>query len=210
MKTVSPVLAYINEQPKAIQASLLKIRNLILEQAPHSTECIIYNMPAFKQQQVILYFAAFKNHIGIYPTATGVLAFEKWTTEYKTSKGAIQLPYHKAIPTTLLIKLIQTRVKQIQELNSQKKKTTCQNGHKLEKKTSSHTCQICKKEAKKVFFLKELPAPAIRVLKQHHIEELDDFTKHTHASVAAFHGLGPKSMIVIEAAMKKAKLKFKS
>ncbi len=210
MKTNSPILSYIKNQPIEVQDRLMQIRQLVLEQVPNAIECISYSMPAFKLDKLILCFAAFKNHIGIYPTGAGVVEFEKWTNRYQTSKGAIQLPINEALPVDLLIQLIQTRVKQIQHKEKIKHSITCPKGHVFEKSTNCKSCPVCAKNEQHEFFLKQLPAPAIRALKSHQIVTLTDFTRYTESSVASFHGLGPKSMSVILNALKKAKLTFKT
>ena len=69
-------------------------------------------MPAFKQNHVLVYFAAFKNHIGFYPTASGVEAFKDRLTEYKTSKGAIQFPLNQPLPLNLIREIVVFRVKE--------------------------------------------------------------------------------------------------
>ena len=71
---------------------------------------ISYNMPAFKLHGVLVYYAAYKSHIGFYPTASPMKAFKEELADYKTSKGAIQFPIEKAIPTNLVKKIVKFRI----------------------------------------------------------------------------------------------------
>lgn len=103
-----------------VQERLKKIRKLVHDTIPEAVESISYQMPAFKYKGKILsYFAAFKNHIGFYATPESNLAFKDELSEYKTTKGTIQLPYDKPIPTELLRKIILYKAMSIE---NQKKK----------------------------------------------------------------------------------------
>ncbi len=101
---------YISAFPEEIQKELLKIREVIKEVAPNAEEKISYQMPAFFQKGALVYFAAFKNHIGFFPTSNGVQAFLDELSEYKTSKGTIQFPYEKPIPYELISRIVKYRV----------------------------------------------------------------------------------------------------
>ncbi len=102
---------YIDSFPQNIQTLLQQIRNTIHEAAPDAMETISYQMPAFKQNGVLVYFAAFKNHIGFFPTAQGVEAFKDKLSTYKTSKGTIQFPLDKPLPLDLIAEIVRFRVK---------------------------------------------------------------------------------------------------
>ncbi len=103
---------YIQTFPENIQAILEKMRQTIRKAAPESTETISYRMPAFKLNSILVYFAAAKNHIGFYPTASPIVAFQKELSPYKTSKGAIRFPLDKPIPYGLVEKIVKFRVKE--------------------------------------------------------------------------------------------------
>jgi len=103
---------YIAMFPANIRAILQKLRATIKKAAPGSEEVISYNMPAFKLNAVLVYFAANKEHIGFYPTASPIVAFKKELVNYKTSKGAIQFPIDKPIPLKLIKDIVQYRVKE--------------------------------------------------------------------------------------------------
>jgi len=103
---------YIAEFPDDIQVRLSKLRQAINEAAPNATETISYRMPTFKLNGNLVHFAAFKKHIGFYPTPSAISAFEKELLPYNTSKGAVQFPYDKPIPYKLVEKIVRYRVKE--------------------------------------------------------------------------------------------------
>lgn len=103
---------YIKTFPKEIQITLEKLRKLILKNAPDAVESISYGMPAYKtHKKPLVYFAAFKNHIGFYATPTGHTEFAEQLSKYKQGKGSVQFPLD-AVPFELVEKIIQFRVKE--------------------------------------------------------------------------------------------------
>ncbi|AOP35925.1 hypothetical protein A0128_05265 [Leptospira tipperaryensis] len=103
---------YIESFPKEIQKILNEMRNLVRKSAPMAEEKISYNMPAFAYNGNLVYFAAFKNHLGFYPTSSATKEFKKDLSPYKFSKGAIQFPLDKNLPKTLISKIVKFRVKE--------------------------------------------------------------------------------------------------
>lgn len=103
---------YISTFPEDVQQKLQQIRSIIKKAVPKAQEVISYNMPAFKQNSVLVYFAGAKNHIGFYPTPSPIEAFQKELAAYKTSKGAIQFPLEEALPAGLITKIVKFRVEQ--------------------------------------------------------------------------------------------------
>lgn len=101
---------YISQFPDKIQEILQELRAIIKSAAPEALETISYQMPAFKQKKVLVYFAACKEHIGFYPTNSGVEAFKSELKEYKTTKGSIHLPIDKELPKELITKIVKFRV----------------------------------------------------------------------------------------------------
>ena len=93
-----------------IRKKLDQLRKAIRSAAPKSEEEISYNMPAFRQNKVLVYYAASKNHIGFYPTPKPILTFKNELKDFKTSKGAIQFPLDKKIPLSLVKKIVKFRV----------------------------------------------------------------------------------------------------
>jgi uncharacterized protein YdhG (YjbR/CyaY superfamily) len=102
---------YIATFPPNIQTLLQQIRATIHKAAPEAEETISYQMPAFKQNGILVYFAAFKNHIGFFPTAQGIEAFKDKLAAYKTSKGTIQFPFDRPLPLELIEEIVRFRVK---------------------------------------------------------------------------------------------------
>lgn len=81
-----------------------------------------YEMPAYKLQGMLVYFAGYKNHIGLYPTGSGIEVFKKEIKDYKLSKGTIQFPLAKPIPSELVTKIVAFWVMQNLEKAAQKVK----------------------------------------------------------------------------------------
>jgi uncharacterized protein YdhG (YjbR/CyaY superfamily) len=124
-KEIVTIDDYIKSQEVDKQKGLQKIRALIKKAAPKATEVISYSMPAFKQDGVLVYFAAFKSHYGFYPTAKPIEIFKKQLDEkgYIYSKGAIQLPIGKPFSTKLIQDIVKYRIKEddIKALTKKKK-----------------------------------------------------------------------------------------
>lgn len=112
MKTAASIDAYIAGFPEETRALLEQVRITIRKAAPKAIEVISYGMPAFKQNGVLVYFAAYEKHIGFYPTASGIKHFEKEIAAYKWSKGAVQFPIGKRMPLGLITKIVKFRVKE--------------------------------------------------------------------------------------------------
>jgi uncharacterized protein YdhG (YjbR/CyaY superfamily) len=110
MKPSENVDSYIRSFPENIRVILQQIRETIKNAAPGAEECISYQMPAYKQNGPLVYFGAAKNHIGFYPTATGVEAFKNEFSAFKWSKGAVQFPIDKEIPFDLIERIVRFRV----------------------------------------------------------------------------------------------------
>ena len=103
---------YISQFPQNVQNKLQKLRSEINTAAPYSTEAISYQMPTFRLNGNLVHFAAYKNHIGFYPTPSVIINFSSQLTGYITSKGAIQFPIGKPIPLLLISKMVKFRVQQ--------------------------------------------------------------------------------------------------
>jgi len=112
---------YIKGFPEETQKILEQMRATIRKGAPKATEVISYGMPAFKQNGVLVYFAAYENHIGFYPTPSGIEAFKDELSKYKSSKGAVQFPIDKPLPLALITKIVKFRVAKDMEKIKDKK-----------------------------------------------------------------------------------------
>ncbi len=104
--------SYISQFPADVQAVLRKVRETIRKAAPQAEEVISYKMPAFRQHGILVYFAAWKTHIGLYPPISGDLALEKTVAPYAGPKGNLQFPLDKSIPFKLIERIVKLRVKQ--------------------------------------------------------------------------------------------------
>jgi uncharacterized protein YdhG (YjbR/CyaY superfamily) len=120
--TIKNIDEYIAGFPKDIQAILIKMRTIIRKAAPAAEEVISYAMPAYKYNGMLVFFAAFKNHIGFYATPTGHKAFKKELSLYKEGKGSVQFPIDKPLPSSLITKIVKFRVKENLEKAKAKKK----------------------------------------------------------------------------------------
>ncbi len=104
---------YIAAAPKEAQAKLKQIRAAIKAGAPGAKEGLKWSMPAFSYDRILVTFAAFKNHIGFYPTPGAIKAFSKDLSKFKTSKGGIQFPLDKPLPLPLIKKIAAFRAKEL-------------------------------------------------------------------------------------------------
>ena len=105
---------YLSQFSPEIIERLSAIRGLVHEIVPDAKEVISYDMPAFKyRKKILIYFAAFKKHIGFYALPSGKEAFMDRLSEYKTSKGTVQFPYDKQLPLDLIREMIIYRMNEI-------------------------------------------------------------------------------------------------
>jgi uncharacterized protein YdhG (YjbR/CyaY superfamily) len=112
-QTISKTIdEYIAGFPPDVQTILRKIRATIRKAASDAKEVISYRMPAFKQHGVLVYFAAFKKHIGLFPPVTGDEKLGKATSIYAGPKGNLRFPLDEPIPYTLITRIVTLRVKQ--------------------------------------------------------------------------------------------------
>ncbi|MBS1914940.1 MAG: DUF1801 domain-containing protein [Bacteroidetes bacterium] len=111
-KKFKSVDEYISSFPEEVHDILQHVRDVIKETARGSEELISYNMPAFRLNGLLVWYAGNKNHIGLYPKPSAIKFFEKELAGYKTSKGAIQFPLDKKMPDALIKKIIKFRMKE--------------------------------------------------------------------------------------------------
>ena len=103
---------YISQFPADVQAILEKVRTTISQAAPEAKETISYLMPAFKQHGMLVYFAAWEKHIGLYPPIYGDKALERAVARYAGPKGNLQFPLDEPIPYNLIERIVKLRLKQ--------------------------------------------------------------------------------------------------
>ena len=98
--------------PADVQERLQLFRKTIKKVIPEAEEVISYNMPAFKFNGVLVYYAGYQNHIGFYPTPSGIEAFKKELSGYVSAKGSVQFPIDKPMPLDLISEIVKFRVEE--------------------------------------------------------------------------------------------------
>lgn len=107
---------YIAASPLDVRPILQEIRRVVREEAPDADEVISYRMPAFRQKGILIYFAAFKHHIGLYPPVSGDASLVKAVAPYAGPKGNLKFPLDKPIPFDLIRRIVRQRLKQTKSL----------------------------------------------------------------------------------------------
>ena len=125
MQTIKPpnVDAYINGFSSPQKELMQQLRSIIKELAPEAEEKISYGMPGYMLNGMLVYFAGYEKHIGLYAMPSAVSAFKDELTKFKTSKGTVQLPLDKKLPVTLIKKMIRYRIKENAEKAALKTRT---------------------------------------------------------------------------------------
>lgn len=175
---------YISCHPPKTGQLLKALRNVVLKAAPDAEEKIGYGMPAYKFHGMLLYFAAFRNHIGFYPMASAIKSFEEKLCRFRTSKGTIQFPLDRPLPVKLISEIVRFRVSENLE------KASIKNSH-----------------AGRLPF--NLPEPAKRALANNKITTLRILSGFTEAEILKLHGVGPSSILILRRALKTANLSFR-
>ena len=121
---VNTIDDYIGQFSAEVQDRLRAVRNAIREVAPDAVEKINYQLPTFHQLGNVVHFAAFKDHISLFPGASGVEAFADRLSGFKTSKGTIQFPYNQPLPIDLIKEVAQYRIAENIRLSQMKKQKT--------------------------------------------------------------------------------------
>lgn len=111
-KHYTSVEEYLAAQPEEIRDQLEELRGIIKKAAPRATERISYNMPAYDLNGILVYFAGYKGHIGFYPTASGIKAFQEEIAKFESSKGAVRFPLDRPLPKTLITRIVKFRLKE--------------------------------------------------------------------------------------------------
>lgn len=111
-KVFKTIDEYIATFPTEVQNVLQEMRQTIRDSAPEAEETISYNMPAFKQNGILVWFAAFKNHIGFYPKVSALEVFKEKLTSFEVSKGTVRFPLNEPIPYDLVMEIVRFRVKE--------------------------------------------------------------------------------------------------
>ena len=113
---------YIAQFPAETQDKLKQMRSVILANAPGVTELISYQMPAYKLNGVLVYFAGYQHHIGFYATPAANNAFITDLSKYKMGKGSIQFPLNEPLPSELIARMVKFKVDENLQKRENKKK----------------------------------------------------------------------------------------
>ena len=114
---------YIAGFPDNVRELLMQLRTAVREAAPEAEEVISYQMPAYRLQGMLVYFAGYQNHIGFYPTSSGIKAFKQELSAYKGAKGTVQFPLDKPLPLDIIKKIVAFRVAEnLQKTGSKREK----------------------------------------------------------------------------------------
>lgn len=106
------ITEYINAAPKEAQKKLREMRACIRASAPGAKESLKWGMPAFSYHRILFTFAAFKHHIGFYPTPSAVRAFANDLSKFATANASIQFPLEKPLPLPLIRKITAFRIRE--------------------------------------------------------------------------------------------------
>jgi|GEM_PF-377509 len=126
---------YISRFPAEIQERLLMIRAIIRQAAPEAEETFAYQMPTYRLGDNLVHFAGYNNHIGFYPTPSGIAAYAKELSSYRWAKGSIQFPHNKPLPTDLIRQIVEHRVAENSRGGTQKGKQISLTDKAVEKAT---------------------------------------------------------------------------
>ncbi len=183
MGTKTGVDTYISSFHKNVQLRLEKMRTTIRKAAPAAEEVINYGIPTFTLNGNLVHYATYKNHIGFYPSPSGIEAYKEELSVYEGAKGSIKFPIEKPLPFSLITKIVKFRVKE----------------------------NLAKAEAKKPkdTFLSSLSAPARRVLQGKGIKTLKQLSKFAEKDILGLHGVGANSVLKLRSALQQEKLSFK-
>ena len=112
------VRIYLEKFPQATQEKLLRLRSLILEEAPDAQESFAYGMPAYRTNgKPLVYFAGYAKHVGFYATASGHRAFANELSAYHQGKGSVQFPLNEPLPEKLIARIVRFRLAENEGLN---------------------------------------------------------------------------------------------
>lgn len=184
MKVAASVDAYIAGFTEETKKRLEEMRHIVNKAAPKAVEVISYGMPAVKINGIIVYYAGYKKHIGLYPHGSPIKAFEAEISKYKYSKGAVQFPLDKALPAALITKIVKFRVKE-------------------------DAAKYAIKQKPEKDFIQGLSAPAKRALEAKGITSLQKLAKHSEADLLQLHGIGPTAIPKLKQSLQAAGLSFK-
>jgi uncharacterized protein YdhG (YjbR/CyaY superfamily) len=166
--------------------------------APKAEETIKYQMPTFTLNGNLVHFAAFKKHIGFYPTPTGTKEFQKELSIYEGAKGSVQFPLDEPVPFGLISEIVRFRAKENLARAEAKGKRSLQK-----------TAQLSRRRKQNDDF-SLLVAPARRALEREGINTLLQLSKYSEGEILELHGMGPSTIPKLRSALKAKGLTFRS
>lgn len=187
---------YIAAFPKEVQKRLQQMRKTIQKAAPEAAETINYAMPTFTLNGNLVHFAGYANHIGFYPTPSGIEAFKKELSVYKGAKGSVQFPLDESLPLELVTKIVQFRVIENMEkaVKKKPKQTSATKPAVDTKKPAAKAVASKQKDPGRNNLFAMLSAPAQRALSNAGIDSLKKLAQHSEKEILALHGMGPSSI----------------
>lgn len=170
---------------------LQEMRSILQKAIPEAEECISYGMPAYRMSKVLVYFAGNKEHVGFYPTSSGIKNFVQELGDWKYSKGAIQFPYEKKLPKGLITRIAQMRKNEMQESMTKR----C----KLKSETiQSRSYEESIQKMEDVLRNSGLSKPVLRALIDNKITTMRALKKLDDHTLRNMHGIGPKAVAIIK------------
>ena len=191
------VAEYIAGFPPEVQEILQKIRLTIRKAAPEAEETMKYQMPTFMLKGNLVYFAAYKKHIGLYPVPAGTEKFQKELAVYKDAKSTVRFPLDQPMPIDLISKIVKLRVKENLAKAEAKGKRSLQK-----------TAQSSRRRKQNDDF-SLLVAPARRALEREGITTLMQLSKYSEGEISELHGMGPSTIPKRRSALKAKGLNFR-
>jgi uncharacterized protein YdhG (YjbR/CyaY superfamily) len=186
----NPIDIYLQQFHDLRLKRLQEMRTILQKALPEAEECISYGMPAYRMSKVLVYFAGNKEHVGFYPTSSGIRKFEQELGDWKYSKGAIQFPYEKKLPKDLIMRIARMRREEVEQL-SQKKCKLKANPIKI------HEYNKAISKMEETIRNSGLSKPALRALIDKDIRTIKTLKRLDRNTLHSMHGIGPKAMEII-------------
>jgi uncharacterized protein YdhG (YjbR/CyaY superfamily) len=114
---------YIAGFPRDVRETLGQIRTTIKKAAPDADEAIKYRIPTFVLNENLVHFAAFRNHVGFYPTPSGIEKFKDELSSYEGAKGSVQFPLDEPMPLSLIGKIVRFRAKEVRAKSAARRRS---------------------------------------------------------------------------------------
>jgi uncharacterized protein YdhG (YjbR/CyaY superfamily) len=187
----SPIDIYLQQFHGVKLKKLQEMRAILQKALPEAEECISYGMPAYRMSTVLVYFAGNKEHVGFYPTSSGISKFEEVLGDWEYSKGAIQFPYESKLPRGLIKRIAIMRKEEVEKSIQQKCKLKANPGVAREYEKVIQKMDTVLRDS-------GLAKPALRALIDHNIKTMKALKKLDSNTLHTMHGIGPKAVSIIK------------